>query len=93
LALVDDIVNNPLAVKSDSFYFVDGELIMHNKARYRYFYSKARESKLAGGDDSDEDDIPRGNRTASTASKLMSSDEDDDDDDYASSKIQRRSGK
>jgi len=87
--LIDDIVKNPLAVKSDSFYFVDGELIMHNKARYRYFYSKARESKLAGDDSEDEDDMP-GNSTAHTASKLMSSDEEDDDD-YGSSKVSGRS--
>ena len=34
-AAVADIVKNPYGVESDSFYFVDGQLIMHNKARYR----------------------------------------------------------
>jgi len=77
--ILDDIVKNPFAVKSDSFYFVDGELIMHNKARYRYFYSKARESKLAG-DDSEDEDAPSGNSTAQNASKLMSSDDEDEED-------------
>lgn len=44
--LIDRIVKNPYKVESDSFYFVDGALIMHNKARYRYFYTKAMEAKL-----------------------------------------------
>jgi len=44
--VVDRIVKNPYKVESDSFYFVDGALIMHNKARYRYFYTKAQETKL-----------------------------------------------
>jgi hypothetical protein len=44
--LVDDIVKKPFGVESDSFYFVDGKLIMHNKARYRYYYTKAMEAKL-----------------------------------------------
>lgn len=32
----EEIVRNPYQTKSDSFYFVDGELIMHNKAEYSY---------------------------------------------------------
>eukprot|EP00992_Anisonema_acinus_P014668 TRINITY_DN9402_c0_g1_i2.p1 TRINITY_DN9402_c0_g1~~TRINITY_DN9402_c0_g1_i2.p1 ORF type:complete len:190 (+),score=45.88 TRINITY_DN9402_c0_g1_i2:84-653(+) len=31
-----EIIANPFATKSDSFYFVDGELVMHNKAEYGY---------------------------------------------------------
>eukprot|EP00929_Paragymnodinium_shiwhaense_P055149 TRINITY_DN2765_c0_g2_i1.p2 TRINITY_DN2765_c0_g2~~TRINITY_DN2765_c0_g2_i1.p2 ORF type:complete len:198 (-),score=40.59 TRINITY_DN2765_c0_g2_i1:227-820(-) len=30
------LMNNPWATRSDSFYFVDGELVMHNKAEYNY---------------------------------------------------------
>jgi protein unc-119 len=30
------MILNPGATKSDTFYFVDGELIMHNKAEYDY---------------------------------------------------------
>jgi len=30
------MIANPWETKSDSFYFVDGELIMHNKAEYNY---------------------------------------------------------
>lgn len=44
--LVADIVKTPYGVESDSFYFVDEQLIMHNKARYRYFYTKEQEAKL-----------------------------------------------
>jgi hypothetical protein len=29
-------IANPFAHRSDSFYFVDGLLIMHNKAEYQY---------------------------------------------------------
>lgn len=44
--LVREIVDTPYGVESDSFYFVDGKLIMHNKARYRYYYTKEQEQKL-----------------------------------------------
>lgn len=29
-------IGSPFAHKSDSFYFVDNKLIMHNKAEYQY---------------------------------------------------------
>lgn len=35
-AQIDDFINSPGEHKSDSFYFVDGQLIMHNKAAYAY---------------------------------------------------------
>merc|ERR1711959_724974 len=31
-----DMINSPYETKSDSFYFVNDELIMHNKAEYAY---------------------------------------------------------
>jgi GMP-PDE, delta subunit len=34
---VTDMIENPFETKSDSFYFVDGKLIMHNKASYKVF--------------------------------------------------------
>jgi len=34
--LMREMVQNPFQTKSDSFYFVDGKLIMHNKADYAY---------------------------------------------------------
>lgn len=30
------MIDNPFETKSDSFYFVDGRLVMHNKADYSY---------------------------------------------------------
>lgn len=35
-ALVKAMIANPYETKSDSFYFVGGQLIMHNKADYSY---------------------------------------------------------
>lgn len=32
----DALIANPWATRSDSFYFVDGELVMHNRAEYNY---------------------------------------------------------
>uniref|UniRef100_A0A7S2HG73 GMP phosphodiesterase delta subunit domain-containing protein n=1 Tax=Zooxanthella nutricula TaxID=1333877 RepID=A0A7S2HG73_9DINO len=34
--LKEEIINSPWATKSDSFYFVDNALVMHNKAEYNY---------------------------------------------------------
>lgn len=87
--LIDDIVNNPLAVRSDSFYFVDGELIMHNKARYTYYYSKAREAKLAGDDYSDDEDAFGSGRNHTSSKLASSSEEDDDEDEEYASKVAR----
>lgn len=33
---IQEMIENPYESVSDSFYFVDNELILHNKARYRY---------------------------------------------------------
>lgn len=30
------MINNPWETQSDSFYFVNDELVMHNKAKYAY---------------------------------------------------------
>ena len=30
------MIDHPFETKSDSFYFVEGKLIMHNKADYAY---------------------------------------------------------
>ncbi|CAI5445507.1 unnamed protein product [Caenorhabditis angaria] len=35
-ALMDEMINNPYETRSDSFYFVDDKLVMHNKADYAY---------------------------------------------------------
>lgn len=33
---IRQMINEPYATRSDSFYFVDGQLVMHNKADYSY---------------------------------------------------------
>jgi len=43
--LIMDMINNPHETKSDSFYFVNNTLIMHNKASYSYFKEDAAQSK------------------------------------------------
>lgn len=35
-ALIQDMVDNPFETQSDSFYFVEDTMIMHNKAKYAY---------------------------------------------------------
>jgi len=42
---IADMIASPDQTKSDSFYFVDGQLIMHNKAQYSY----VEESKSVHG--------------------------------------------
>jgi len=33
---ISEMIDNPGATKSDSFYFVEGKLVMHNRAQYAY---------------------------------------------------------
>jgi len=39
--LMNEMIENPYETRSDSFYFVDNKLIMHNKAAYKYFREDA----------------------------------------------------
>ena len=39
------MIANPFETKSDSFYFVDDELIMHNKASYKYVPEDTAQAK------------------------------------------------
>eukprot|EP00095_Tigriopus_kingsejongensis_P003053 snap_masked-scaffold101_size371023-processed-gene-0.10 protein:Tk03053 transcript:snap_masked-scaffold101_size371023-processed-gene-0.10-mRNA-1 annotation:"hypothetical protein BRAFLDRAFT_89535" len=34
--IIGQMIEEPYATRSDSFYFVDGEMVMHNKADYSY---------------------------------------------------------
>lgn len=38
------MIDNPFMTRSDSFYFVDGQLIMHNKAEYAYTNEEPNEA-------------------------------------------------
>lgn len=44
-SLITDMINSPFLTKSDSFYFVDGRLVMHNKASYSYVREDAAQAK------------------------------------------------
>jgi len=39
---VQEMIAEPYVTKSDSFYFVDGVLVMHNKADYAYGNSPSK---------------------------------------------------
>lgn len=39
------MIAHPFETKSDSFYFVDDELIMHNKASYKYIPEDTAQAK------------------------------------------------
>ncbi|CAM9154511.1 unnamed protein product [Ectocarpus sp. 12 AP-2014] len=43
--LIEEMIANPFETKSDSFYFVDDELIMHNKASYKYVPEDTAQAK------------------------------------------------
>ena len=43
--LIEEMIQNPYETKSDSFYFVGNELIMHNKASYKYTQTDGNERK------------------------------------------------
>jgi hypothetical protein len=43
--LINDMINHPFETRSDSFYFVNNRLIMHNKASYKYFSEDGAQSK------------------------------------------------
>lgn len=36
---MEDMINSPWETVSDSFYFVEGKLIIHTKAEFSYAYS------------------------------------------------------
>eukprot|EP00752_Nemacystus_decipiens_P009038 g8069.t1 len=43
--LIEEMIAHPFETKSDSFYFVDDELIMHNKASYKYVPEDTAQAK------------------------------------------------
>jgi len=34
--LKQEMIDNPWESQSDSFYYVDGQMVLHNKAKYAY---------------------------------------------------------
>jgi hypothetical protein len=58
--LISDMVAQPYATVSDSFYFVGDELIMHNKAEYKYIPEDSAQAKKSYYNSDDEDDAKSG---------------------------------
>ena len=48
--LIDAIVQNPYECKSDTFYFIGDELVMHHKVSYRYIATKDGKKQRCGPD-------------------------------------------
>lgn len=46
--LVKEMIRHPYETKSDTFYFVGDELVMHNKASYHFFEDDRHESPSCG---------------------------------------------
>ena len=42
---LEDMIDNPYKTTSDSFYFVNNELVIHNKASYNYFREDTAQAK------------------------------------------------
>lgn len=49
--LVNDIIDNPYGMESDTFYFAGDKLIMHNKASYKYIREQAEGKRSYDRDD------------------------------------------
>lgn len=65
--LITDMIANPYATVSDSFYFVGDELIMHNKAEYKYTpedSAQAKKSYYNSDDDGDDSKDAKGQQAA-----------------------------
>ncbi|KAF0728741.1 hypothetical protein Ae201684_013485 [Aphanomyces euteiches] len=83
--LIQDMVANPYATVSDSFYFVGDELIMHNKAEYKYIVEDRAQAKRSYFDSDDEGDKDskggaKSERKSAGAKDAKWSKEDDYDD-------------
>mmetsp|Transcript_37288 Transcript_37288/g.116604 ORF Transcript_37288/g.116604 Transcript_37288/m.116604 type:complete len:234 (-) Transcript_37288:585-1286(-) len=44
-SLIEDMINHPYETRSDSFYFANDTLIMHNKASYKYTKEDGAQAK------------------------------------------------
>ena len=63
-ALISEMIDNPWETRSDSFYFVNNRLVMHNKAAYKYFREDAAQEKKSYEDKYGD----KGSKTAAKAS-------------------------
>ncbi|CEG45560.1 Photoreceptor synaptic vesicle protein HRG4/UNC-119 [Plasmopara halstedii] len=64
--VISDMVAQPYATVSDSFYFVGDELIMHNKAEYKYIPEDRAQAKKSYDHSDDYDDAKGGAKEGSS---------------------------
>ncbi|DAZ92568.1 TPA: hypothetical protein N0F65_012798 [Lagenidium giganteum] len=65
--LINDMIAHPYATISDSFYFVGDELIMHNKAEYKYIPEDRAQAKRSYYNSDNDDDDAKGAAKSSRA--------------------------
>lgn len=70
-SLIDEMIANPYETKSDSFYFVNNKLVMHNKASYKYFREDAAQSKKSYEDKYGYKTVKAYEKAAEKSSKLI----------------------
>ena len=59
---IADMIDHPFLTTSDSFYFADGDLIMHNKAYYSYIREDMSQSKKKSYEDKFGSLAPKGSK-------------------------------
>lgn len=75
--LLADMVSNPFETQSDSFYFVDNALVMHNKASYKYIREDAAQEKKSYSDKFGSK-AAKGAKTAKASKKTSAGGQGDD---------------
>ena len=78
--LVREMMENPYETKSDSFYFVKGELVMHNKAEYRYTRNSIEAQGKANADSGTSSSAGGKQDEGSSAGGKFDDDDEDDED-------------
>lgn len=95
--LLNDMIDHPYETQSDSFYFVENELVMHNKASYKYFREDKAQSKKSyedkfqsKGAKGAKAGAKAGAKSGAKGAKEDTYLEDEDEDDEAESKSPTR---
>ena len=70
-SLIEEMICSPYETKSDSFYFVNNKLVMHNKASYKYFREDAAQSKKSYEDKYGYKTVKAYEKAAEKSSKLV----------------------
>lgn len=79
--LVEEMLASPHETRSDSFYFVKGELVMHNMATYRYTQNSIEAQGKANADSGSSESASAGGKSSEGGAGAKFDDSDDEDDD------------